>query len=69
MVGKIEEIRALSVERLKEEEMSTRLDLLNLRFKVATRQVTDVSGLRGGRRKLAQILTVRRERELVGGAE
>ena len=69
MVGKIEEIRALSVERLKEEGTSTRLELLNLRFKVATRQVTDVSGLRGGRRKLAQILTVRRERELVGGAE
>ena len=57
------------MERLKEEETSTRLELLNLRFKVSTRQLSDASGLRGGRRKLARILTVLRERELVGGSE
>ncbi|MCI0815715.1 MAG: 50S ribosomal protein L29 [Chloroflexi bacterium] len=69
MAGKIEEIRVLSVERLKEEENSTRLELLNLRFKVATRQLADHSTLRAGRHRLARILTVLRERELVGGAE
>ncbi len=69
MPGKIEEIRGLSEERLREEEESTRLELLNLRFKVSTRQLSDSSALRGGRRRLAQILTVLRERELLGGAE
>ena len=69
MAGKIEEIRVLSVERLKEEETSTRLELLNLRFKVATRQTSDVSGLRSGRHRLARILTVLREREFVEGTE
>ena len=69
MAGKIEEIRVLSVERLKEEETSTRLELLNLRFKVATRQTSDVSSLRSGRHRLARILTVLRERELVEGSE
>ena len=69
MAGKIEEIRVLSVERLKEEEVSTRLELLNLRFKVSTRQLSDASALRDGRHRLARILTVLRERELVEGAE
>ena len=69
MAGNIDEIRVLAVERLKEEETSTRLEMLNLRFKVSTRQLTDVSALRGARRKLARILTVLRERELVGGTE
>ena len=69
MPGKIEEIRVLSVERLKEEEGSTRLELLNLRFKVSTRQLSDSSALRGTRRRLARILTVLRERELAGGSE
>ena len=68
MAGKIEEIRVLSVERLKEEETSTRLELLNLRFKVATRQTSDVSALRSGRHRLARIMTVLRERELVEGS-
>ena len=53
------------MERLKEEEVGTRLELLNLRFKVATRQLSGVSALRVARRRLAQIMTVLRERELV----
>ncbi len=63
----IETTRALSDERLKEEEFNTRLELLNLRFKVATRQLSDASELRSAKRHLAHILTVRRERELAGG--
>ena len=53
------------MERLNEEEAGTRLELLNLRFKVATRQLSDVASVRVARRRLAQILTVLRERELV----
>ena len=63
----IETARALSDERLKEEEFNTRLELLNLRFKVATRQLSDASELRSAKRRLAHILTVHRERELAGG--
>jgi ribosomal protein L29 len=63
----IETARALSDERLKEEEFNTRLELLNLRFKVATHQLSDASQLRTAKRHLAHILTVRRERELAGG--
>ena len=69
MRAKIETVRALSDERLKEEEFSTRLELMNLRFKVATRQLSDPSELRDAKRRLAHILTVARERELVGGAQ
>ncbi len=66
MRAKIETVRALSDERLKEEEFSTRLELMNLRFKVATRQLSDASELRNAKRRLAHILTVARERELMG---
>jgi len=68
MRAKIETVRALSDERLKEEEFSTRLELMNLRFKVATRQLSDPSELRDAKCRLAHILTVARERELMGGA-
>ena len=68
MRAKIETVRALSDERLKEEEFNTRLELMNLRFKVATRQLSDPSELRDAKRRLAHILTVARERELMGGA-
>ncbi len=67
MRAKIETVRALSDERLKEEEFSTRLELMNLRFKVATRQLSDPSELRDAKRRLAHILTVARERELMEG--
>ena len=68
MRPKIDAIRALTDERLKEEESSTRLELMNLRFKVATRQLSDPSELRNAKRRLAHILTVARERELLGEA-
>ena len=68
MRPKIETVRALSDERLKEEETSTRLELMNLRFKIATRQLTGPSEMRNARRRLAHILTVIRERELIGDA-
>ncbi len=69
MRAKIDEIRALADDRLGEEEFSTRLEIMNLRFKISTRQLADASELRGARRRLAHILTVQRERELIGGAK
>jgi large subunit ribosomal protein L29 len=69
MKAKIDEIRALGNDRLGEEEFSTRLEILNLKFKIATRQLADASGLRTAKLRLAQILTVQKERELIGGAE
>lgn len=68
MRPKIETTRALSNSRLKEEEFNTRLELMNLRFKISTRQLSDPSELRNAKRRLAQILTVVRERELIGDA-
>lgn len=66
MRPKIDAIRALSDERLKEEEGATRLELMNLRFRVATRQLSSPAELRNAKRRLAHILTVARERELIG---
>ena len=66
MAALIEEIRALTDERLHEEEFSTRLELMNLRFKIATHQLNNSSELRNAKRRLARILTVQRERELLG---
>jgi large subunit ribosomal protein L29 len=66
MREKIEEIRGLSDERLAEEEFSTRLEIMNLRFKIATRQLSNSAELRTAKRRLSHVLTIKRERELVG---
>ena len=67
MRAKIETVRALSDDRLKEEEFNTRLELMNLRFKVATRQLSNPSELQNAKRRLAHILTVARERDIMEG--
>lgn len=69
MRAKIDEMRALGNDRLGEEEFSTRLEILNLRFKISTRQLADAGELRAAKRRLAHILTVQKERKLIGGAE
>lgn len=61
---KIEQVRALSDERLDEEEASIQHELLNLRFKVATRQVAGADELQRTKRSLARIKTIQRERGL-----
>ena len=62
----IETARALSDERLPEEEFNTRLEIMNLRFKIATHQLSDPGELRSAKRRLAHILTVQRELALLG---
>ena len=59
-------LRALSDEKLREEEWNTQRELLNLRFRLATRQLSNPGELRLAKRRLAQILTVLRERQLAG---
>ena len=61
---RIDQVRALSNERLGEEEASIQQELLNLRFKVATRQVAGADELQRTRKSLARIKTVTRERKL-----
>jgi ribosomal protein L29 len=67
MRASIDQARSLADDRLNEEEFNTRLEIMNLRFKIATRQLSNPGELRDAKRRLVHILTVRRERELLGG--
>ncbi len=62
---RIHEARALSQEDLKKELDETYKEALSVRFRLATRQLSDTSQLRKVRKKIARIKTVMRERELV----
>ncbi len=62
-----DQLRALTDEKLREEEWNTQKELLNLRFRLSTRQLSNPGELRVAKRKQAQIKTVLRERELMGG--
>ena len=66
MRASIDQARSLTEDRLKEEEFNTRLEIMNLRFKIATRQLSNPGELRDAKRRLVHILTVKRERELLG---
>ena len=60
------EIRALDAEALETRRRETKEELFRLRVQHATLQLTATSRLRELRRDIAQIMTVQRERELVG---
>lgn len=60
----IDDIRGMSADDLAEELYDTRRELMNLRFRAATMQLSDVNEIRRTKRRIAQILTVMREREL-----
>jgi|KNS12BottometaT_FD_k123_207356_2 large subunit ribosomal protein L29 len=60
----IEEIRAKSDEDLRAELDESYVELMNLRFRWATRQITNVYELKKVRKNIARILTVLKEREL-----
>lgn len=60
----INDLRAMT-----DEELNTELDdsskaLMNLRFRVATMQLSNVNEIRKTRKQIARINTVKREREL-----
>ena len=64
---RIEQVRALSDTKLNDEEANTYKELLNLRFKLSTRQLNNPGELIEAKRTLARIKTIRREREIAGG--
>lgn len=61
----IHEIRDLSNQQLQEELESSYKELMNLRFRAATNQLTDTNQPKRTRRSIARLLTVIREREQV----
>ena len=62
---KIKELRALSDEELATAIADTKRELFDLRFKKATRQLeTGFHQFKHNRRKLAQLMTIEKEREL-----
>ncbi|MBI2873196.1 MAG: 50S ribosomal protein L29 [Chloroflexi bacterium] len=64
---RIDQIRALSDEKLLEEEQETHRELLNLRIRAATRQLSNPNELRLARQKLARLKTVITARQLQRG--
>ena len=61
---RIHEVRALSQEDIEKELEGFYKELMNVRFRLATRQLSDTSQLRKVRRTIARIKTVVRERTL-----
>ncbi|CAN5172278.1 50S ribosomal protein L29 [soil metagenome] len=62
----IDKVRALTDAELEEELRSQRQHLYDLRFQLATRQLTDHNQLAQTRRTIARILTVATERQADG---
>jgi large subunit ribosomal protein L29 len=60
---KIESVRSLSVEELNEALADAKDELFNLRFQIATNQLTNTAQIGDVRRSVARILTVIREKE------
>ncbi|MBE9501764.1 MAG: 50S ribosomal protein L29 [Dehalococcoidia bacterium] len=63
---RIGEIRTLSSEELKKQLDDSYRELFNLRFRLATKQLTNYNEIRNVRKRVARIKTILRERELWG---
>lgn len=63
---RIGEIRKLNYPEAKRELESSRQELFNLRFRAATRQLTNYRELNSVKKKIARLNTVIREMELSG---
>jgi large subunit ribosomal protein L29 len=64
---KIQELRDLSVEELKNKVEDLRGELFNLKFHLATGQIENPMRIKFVRRDVARVLTILREKELQGG--
>lgn len=62
---KVEEIRALSSEELVKQLEAAHKELFDLRFRLATKQLVNHREVRRGRKKIARLKTIIRERELI----
>ncbi len=63
-MAEMDDLRGLSDSDLAEERENTQRALMNLRFRSATMQLSDVHAIRKARRRIARINTIMREREL-----
>jgi len=61
---RVEEVRGKSTEDLKVELDESYKELMFLRFRWATNQITNVNEIKSSRKSIARIQTVLREREL-----
>jgi len=61
---KAEEIRALNTEQLAKQLEETHQELFNLRFRLATRQLVNHREIPRVQKKIAELKTIIREREL-----
>jgi large subunit ribosomal protein L29 len=61
---KVEEIRVLSDKELVEKIETLRRELMDLRFKLSTRQLTNHRELIRTKKDIARLLTIKSEREL-----
>ncbi len=61
---KTEEIRALGPDEVKKQLTEAQKELFNLRFRHATRQLVNNRELVKTKKKIAQLMTIQREREL-----
>ena len=64
----IDDIRAMTDDKLVEESNASHRELMNLRFRVATMQLANVNEIKKARKRIARINTVLRERELAKAA-
>ena len=63
-MAEIDDIRNMNDQDLIENLDSSQKDLMNLRFRTATMQLTDTNAVKKTQRKIARIMTVIREREI-----
>jgi|TARA_B110000263_G_C14991977_1_gene366400 large subunit ribosomal protein L29 len=63
---KVQEVRSLDDQQIEEEIQKSYRELMSLRFKAATNQVTDTNEPNNVRKTLARLYTVKREREILG---
>lgn len=61
-----QDIRSLDDQQIQEEIQKSYRELMSLRFKSATNQVTDTNEPSKVRKTLARLLTVKKEREILG---
>ncbi|MFL2804642.1 MAG: 50S ribosomal protein L29 [Dehalococcoidia bacterium] len=63
-MAEIDEIRALSDSDLQSNLDSIQEELMNMRFRVATMQMTNINEMKLAKKRIAKIKTVIREREI-----
>lgn len=66
---KVEEIRDLSDQELNDRIVATKKELFQLRFQKATRQLEKSHQFKHLRHRLAQLMTVERERQIASEKE